>query len=185
MRMVPWKHTPDALGPIANAHGVITLESHMHLRADSPPLRDDTVEHGRRGLGVLRALMTAVNERLTARVCDPINEPAAEQWRRCRTQFARESSRQKCRRQSWCCPSWRETVVNHFMKVTSTGAAAEELTVVTWFFGAVVSEQAVMTTEAMMAVAMRSLRRIIGWLLTEGRGPGWVPAEFATSRYGG
>jgi hypothetical protein len=33
-----------------------SLESHMHLRADSPPLRDDTVEHGRRCFGVLRAL---------------------------------------------------------------------------------------------------------------------------------
>jgi hypothetical protein len=30
------------------------------------------------------------------------------------------------------------------------------------FFGAVMSEHAVMTTEAMIAVAMRSLRRIIG-----------------------
>src|SRR5438093_5649322 len=40
-------------------------------------------------------------------------------------------------------------------------AAAGEPSV-TSFFGAVISEQASMTTEAMMAVAMRSLRWIIG-----------------------
>ena len=38
------------------------------------------------------------------------------------------------------------------------------------FFGAVMSEQAVRTTEAMMAVAMSSLRRIIGVSPDEGKG---------------
>src|SRR5207244_2880371 len=42
---------------------------------------------------------------------------------------------------------------------SATSAAAKPGTTL---FGAVESEQAVMTTEAMMAVAMRSLRRIIG-----------------------
>jgi hypothetical protein len=49
-------------------------------------------------------------------------------------------------------------VVNHFVKVISTRAAAEELTLLASFLGPVVSEQAVMTTDAMMAPAMRSLR---------------------------
>ena len=40
-------------------------------------------------------------------------------------------------------------------------------------FGPVMSEQAVRTTEAMMAVAMRSLRRIMGNLLMR-KGPGLV-----------
>src|SRR5918999_6080712 len=52
-------------------------------------------------------------------------------------------------------------VVNHFVKVTSTiGSAAEGLTSVS-FFGAVVSEHAVMPTAAMVA-AIKTLRRIIG-----------------------
>ena len=38
------------------------------------------------------------------------------------------------------------------------------------FFGAVMSEQAVRTTEAMMAVATSSLRRIIGVSPSEGKG---------------
>jgi hypothetical protein len=37
------------------------------------------------------------------------------------------------------------------------------------FFGAVMSEQAVTTTEAMMATVMKSLRRIIGVSPDEGK----------------
>src|SRR5436853_3844733 len=62
------------------------------------------------------------------------------------------------------------------MPAAATSAAARPGAT---FLGAVESKQAVMTTEATMAVAMRSLRWIIG------ASPELVPAGFATSLWAG
>src|SRR4051812_12842435 len=75
--------------------------------------------------------------------------------------------------------------VNHLMKLNSVTGPALDVTAVASFFGAVVSEQAVMTPEAMMALATRSLRWIMGVAPEWVNQLGWAPSEFATSRYAG
>src|SRR5947208_14878053 len=75
-------------------------------------------------------------------------------------------------------PAWPVYAEHSFStcRVPLLGKDAEDKPSVASCFGAVVSEQAVMTTEVMMQVAMRSRRRIIGV------SPGWwrgVEASFS------